>query len=161
MNVSAWAFEGDPCKEPYHYKGCGLDDVYLVSGYEIKNGSHGDSVSVKNLDDLHNAIGRHLVERKKLLTGKEIRFLRVHMELTQSELARLFGCDAQQIARYEKGENKIPGPADRLLRALFSSCHLDQRFNLRELLEEVDSLDDRQVSRQTFKDTPDGWKSAA
>ena len=75
----------------------------------MENGTHGPSVTVKNLVGLHKAIGRYLAERKKILTGKELRFLRLQMDLTQSELARLVGYDAQQVARWEKGENEISG----------------------------------------------------
>ena len=108
-----WLLSGEAAKRPYHYKGCGLDDIYLLSGYERKMTAHGMSVTIKNLDGLLRVIGDTLVARKKILDGKEIRFLRHQMDITQSELARLFGCDAQQVARYEKGQSKIPGPADR------------------------------------------------
>ena len=94
------------------------------------------------------------------MSGKEIRFLRQQMDLTQSELARLIGCDAQQIARYEKGQNRMPGPADRVLRMLYRE-HLNDTCSTRAILEALDELDGRMDERQIFTETADGWKSAA
>ena len=114
-----------------------------------------------NFDGLLEAIGRSLVRRKKLLSGKEIRFLRQQMDLTQSKLARLVGCDAQQIARYEKGQNRMPGAVDRLLRMLYRE-HLHDPVFVQEFLEAVDQLDSRMADRQVFAETPDGgWRNAA
>jgi transcriptional regulator with XRE-family HTH domain len=116
----------------------------------------GDTViMVRNLDGLHAAIGRSLVRRKKLLSGKEIR-----LDLTQSKLARLVGCDAQQIARYEKGQNRMPGAVDRLLRMLYRE-HLDDAIFVQDFLEAFDQLDSRMDDKQVFEETPDGWKTAA
>jgi DNA-binding transcriptional regulator YiaG len=155
-----WLLSGETVKEPYHYKGCGLDDIYLLSGYERKVTAHGTSVTIKNLDGLLRAIGDTLVARKKILDGKEIRFLRHQMDITQSELARLFGCDAQQVARYEKGQSKIPGPADRVLRMLYID-HMGGKLDVRELLDKLDSMDARINDRQVFAETPDGWHRLA
>lgn len=157
---AVWSLANDRVKEPYNYRGCGLDDIWLVSGYEVKGDDGEQTVTIKNLDGLHKAIGASLVERKVLLTGKEIRFLRLQMDLTQSQLARLVGCDTQQIARYEKGENKMPGPMDRLLRMIFR-CHQGWRGSVRKILQELDKVDSRIGEKQIFKDTPNGWKAAA
>jgi putative transcriptional regulator len=157
---SVWTLYGDPIKEPIQYKGCGLDNIWLSSGY-LTELCDGESVlSIRDLDGLHAAIGRSLVKRKKILAGKEIRFLRRQMDLTQSELARLVGCDPQQIARYEKGENKMPGPVDRLLRMLFRE-HLNDEGSTRAILEALEQLDARMDDKQVFDDTADGWKNVA
>lgn len=154
-----WSRNGDLADEPLHYKGCGLDDVWLMS-YERGVSDGEEYITIPDLEGLHRAIARYLVERKKILTGKEIRFLRIQMDLTQSELARLFGCDAQQIARYEKGENKMPGPADRLLRALYKG-HLDDEVPIKELLRAIDEMDGRMNDKQMFRNTKTGWRAAA
>ena len=52
-------------KKPLHYTACGLDDIYLMSGYEIVKTSHGEGSAITKLDELHLAIGRNLAERKK------------------------------------------------------------------------------------------------
>lgn len=156
---SLWSLGAEQPKEPYRYKGCGLDDVWLVSGYDIEVIDGERAITVRNLDGLHKAIGRFLVRRRKLLSGKEIHFLRKQMDLTQSELARLLGYNAQQIARYEKDENKMPGPADRLLRMIYRDC-VDDIVSVRKILEQLDDLDSRKNEKQVFQQTSDGWITA-
>lgn len=150
----------DAPKEPLHYTACGLDDVYLTSGYEIEETPYGNGVSVKKLEDLHKAIGLFLITNKKLFNGKEIRFLRHQMDLTQAELARLFGCDSQQVARYEKGDCRISASSDRLLRLLFRE-HLKQTIAVRELLSSVDEMDEPAASKMVFERSNSGWKKRA
>ena len=157
---TGWRLSGQRRTKPFHYTMCGLDDVYLLNGYRMHRTREGHGISITNVDDLHRAIGRRIVDHKKLLAGKELRFLRAQLDLTQSELARLIGCDAQQIARYEKGENKIPGPADRLLRMIYLS-HIDDGVDVRVVLQSLDELDVRPSEDQVFKVTPEGWRSAA
>lgn len=156
----AWRLGTEQTKEPIRYTGCGLDDIWLASGYDLDTVDGDDVIRVRNLDGLIEAIGRSLVKRKKLLTGKEIRFLRGQMDLTQSKLARLVGCDTQQIARYEKGQSKMPGAVDRLLRMLYGE-HLKDPIFVQAFLEAVDDLDGRMNDTQVFTETPDGWKAAA
>jgi len=160
MRQRTWALGAEERKDPYHYTACGLEDVWLANGYDVEEIDGEAVIIVRKLDALHRAIGRFLVRRKKLLAGKEIHFLRKQLDLTQSELARLLGCNAQQVARYEKGENRIPGPADRLLRMIYRD-HTQDNVNVREVLQALDELDSRQNDRQVFQETPDGWKSAA
>lgn len=157
---NVWTRCGDPIKEPIQYTGCGLDNIWLSSGYHVEEVDGENFIRISDLDGLHSAIGRSLTKRKKLMNGKEIRFLRQQMDLTQSELARLIGCDPQQIARYEKGENKIPGPADRLLRMLARE-HFNDTIFVRSILEALDQLDGKMDDRQVFTATSDGWKNAA
>ncbi len=160
MTHTGWHHAGEKPKTPYHYTACGLDDVYLISGYEIERTSYGKGISIKNADDLHEAIGMFLVSNKKLLSGKEIRFLRHQMDLTQSEMARLFGTSAQQVARYEKEECDMPGPADRILRLLYSE-HMQRTIHVRDLLTVLDQMDDRTGTKMVFERNQGDWKKAA
>jgi DNA-binding transcriptional regulator YiaG len=158
--MTAWHHIGEKPKAPLHYKACGLDDVYLASGYEIEDTPHGKGISVKNADELHKAIGAFLVSNKKLLAGKEVRFLRHQMDLTQSELARLLGTSAQQVARYEKEESSIPGPTDRILRLLYKE-HLQQVIAVKDLLTILDEMDDRTTQKMIFERADGTWNKAA
>src|ERR1700730_16056711 len=87
------------------YKGCGLDGVYIVGGYETVKTNYGDGIAVDDIDGLHRAIGEFLVTQKKELSGKELRFLRKEMDLTQSELGKFIGISSQQVARWEKSHS--------------------------------------------------------
>src|SRR5947209_2950954 len=105
----AYAYVGEAIRDqPLRYTGCGLDDIYLLSGYEVHpDTGYGRSVSVKDLDALRRVIGEQLIRKKKFLRGKELRFLRTEMDLTQSELGRLIGYSDQQVARWEKDHSHV------------------------------------------------------
>ena len=144
---------------PYHYTACGLDNIYLLSGYALHRTPYGPGVSVKDADGLHRAIGLSLAERKKVLQPKELKWLRRHLDLTQSELARLLGCDSQTVARWEKGHSKAPGSAERIIRLLYVN-KARKRPDLRTLLEGLDASDDVVEAERPFEAAPDGWRMA-
>lgn len=129
---------GIDCK-PYHYKACGLDDVYLLSGYELVETSYGKGVEIENIETLHKAIAMHLVMMQKPLKPKEFRFLRKQLNLTQRELGDIMKITDQTVARYEKAECDIPAPTDFLLRMLcaFELMPKDRR---EEFLEEFKNI---------------------
>lgn len=107
---------------PLHYTASGLDYVYLVNGFSIEDDpNYGRIVTIDAPDDLHKAIGLHIITQERPLTGAEFRFLRKQMKLTQRELADDYfgGADVQTIANYEKGK-KIPPASDQLMRTQFA-----------------------------------------
>jgi DNA-binding transcriptional regulator YiaG len=109
--------EDAPAPKPYHYKECGLDNIYLMNGYLIEDVDGEEYVSVDSVDELWKAIGLNLVTSQKILSPKEVRFLRSQMEKTQSEVASLLRVDDQTVARWEKGKVRLSGTADIALRA--------------------------------------------
>jgi DNA-binding transcriptional regulator YiaG len=155
---ATWRYRGDKDKDPLHYTDCGLDDIYLVSGYEIEDTPHGEGLSIKDLDKLHEAIGVHLASQKKALSGKELRFLRLQMNLTQSELGRFCGLSSQQVARWEKGENEISGPAELLVRGLYIQ-HVGKKLDIQKLVKTLDELDAPINDKSYFENTSQGWKA--
>jgi len=116
----------EPAGEPLHYRACGLDDVYLVNGFTREQIDGEEAVAIEDLDGLWKAIGLALVEERKALAPKEVRFLRRHMDLTQAELGAELRVSDQTVARWEKGETPISGTADVLLRILFLASELAQ-----------------------------------
>lgn len=155
-----WRHKGEADKKPLHYTACGLDDVYLVSGYDEVKTSEGDGLSIKKLEQLHMAIGCSLVQKKKVLSGKELRFLRKQLDLSQAELGALVGLTSQQVARWEKGESEISGAADVVLRMLFIE-HKGGRINMRDLVEKLNEMDSSIEEKFFFEKTANGWKSKA
>jgi DNA-binding transcriptional regulator YiaG len=156
----AYAYAGEAIKDkPLRYTGCGLDDIYLLNGYETRETEYGPDVSVKDLDGLRRAICESLL-RKKLLKGKELRFLRTQLDLTQSELGRLIGYSDQQVARWEKDQSRMPAPANRMVRVLAREHLGDGDFSVRELLETLDRLDSTIADRQVFAKTGKIWRAA-
>ena len=160
MNEMIWRFAEHADKDPLHYTACGLDDVYLMSGYDLLDTPEGEGIRIRNLEGLHDAIGHYLAAHKKVLSGKELRFLRSHMDLTQSELGNLVGLSSQQVARWEKEQCKVSGAAESLVRILFLE-DLCENIRVRELLNELETLDDELDERTVFSETIDGWQQKA
>ena len=146
--------------EPLQYTWCGLDDVFLLSGYERVPGEDGEDIIIQDIDGLHKAIGLTMVSQKKVLNGRDIRFLRKQMDLTQNELGYLMGTTDQTVARWEKGECEIPGPADMLLRFVYLS-HIKHKVNMREFIEDLRQRDAPMSDKMLFTETAEGWKNAA
>jgi DNA-binding transcriptional regulator YiaG len=135
---------------PYQYAECGLDYVYLVGGFEIRATPHGDQLTIINQKGLHRAIGKFLVTRKKELTGKEIRFLRHEMDMSQPVLARLLGVTEQTVQKWESGKTtQVPAPASGLIRVLYSE-HTKERSGIRRTLKKIADLENEIDDLVTF-----------
>jgi len=145
----------------YHYKGTGLDNVYLTNGYrEIKYGDE-TAVSVMDVDGLHKAIATHLICQADKLNGKEIRFLRNEIDMSQGALADLLGVKVQTFANWEKEIHKIQGSAERLMRVYVNECLLNRKGKIGKLLAEYSALVNHMEKRMLFQETEEGWKEAA
>jgi DNA-binding transcriptional regulator YiaG len=149
-----------PDREPYHYKACGLENVYLISGYQERVIGGETYVSIKDVQELHEAIAVALVHHRKLLSGPEVRFIRKYLDLTQRGLAELLAVSDQMVARYEKGQTDLVGPADGILRLLVAE-HSGGKVRIRQELERIRSVDDTLDANLTFELTDDEWRSAA
>lgn len=143
----------------YHYTECGLDDVYLVNGFTERATPYGKGVAVDNVDGLHHAIAKHICCNKPLMNGKEFRFLRKLMDMTQAEVAILLGCDAQTVARWEKGETEIKGPVDKIIR-LLTVGFLEGAIIPLEIVQRVSNIDEKINNDMLFKESKGHWKPA-
>ncbi|MGE3623707.1 MAG: hypothetical protein AB7H77_07550 [Bdellovibrionales bacterium] len=160
MSAHIFGHKGDRPQKPYLYKGCGLDNVYLLSGFERIKDEDGESIIIHDMDGLHKAIALRLIRGQKVLSGKEIRYLRTYMDLSQSSLGKLLGCDSQSIARYEKEQSVIPSPTDRLLRMIMLG-HIEGSVNVQQEVKCIEEMEDgRSTKRFNFASTRKGWKTA-
>jgi putative transcriptional regulator len=127
----------------YHYTECGLDNVYLANGFELIDRPTGREVKIANIDGLHEVIGRSLITTKKNLSGKEIRFLRHEMIMSQALLAKLLEVSEQTVLRWEKGKAEIPKSAEMLIRLLYHE-HINDKgsASIRAKLERLADLED-------------------
>lgn len=141
----------------YHYRECGLDYVYLRNGFRISETPRGEIVHIENIDSLHCAIGEYIALEKKSLTGKEFRFLRHELGLSQSMLGVTLGKSGQTIARWEKDQNAIDGAAERLLRLIYIE-RLGENDGVTGILEQLSKLDDLIEGELSFEDTNEGWQ---
>lgn len=103
----------------YHYRECGLDNVWLLNGYELHDTPYGKGVSFVDVEGLDAAIAKALTEKPAPLTGRELRFLRIMLDMSQKSLGELFGKSAQTVALWEKSEALNP-EVEYLIRHVFA-----------------------------------------
>lgn len=144
----------------YHYRDSGLENIYLENGYTIHQTAYGEGVSIEDTEGLHKAIGQWLVSLPKPLNGAELRFLRLEMEKTQRNLAAFLGTTEQTLRLWEKHRTKaIPGPADRLLRALYSE-YVGGDGSVRRMVDRLAQLDQMERVEAHMRETAHGWELA-
>lgn len=119
----------------YHYRECGLDNVTIEGVVPCRDDEEDDVVTIPNIGGLHRAIALAIVNRKVGMSGKELRFLRSEMGLTQQELAKIVHHDSQSIARWENGKCPIDASAEALIRLLAI-----ERLNLKSTADNVEEL---------------------
>lgn len=142
--------------QPYHYKSCGLDHVYLTNGFERHETLDGRGVSIHEIDALHRAIAIGIVSQKAPITGKEFRFLRIELDLSQKTLGSLMDKSDQMVAKWEKGESKIPVLADKAIRDLYMESIGES--HIAGLLAELKELDNQvQEMNLQLSETENGW----
>lgn len=144
----------------YHYRESGLDNVWLLNGYERHKTSEGPAVSFKNIDGLHDTIARTLVRNTSRLTAKEFRFLRTELDLSQKALGDIIGASEQAIARWERGITQVPAAEDRLLRALYRE-RADGNARLWEMVLVLGGRHEGQSQKLKFRHGRQVWKMAA
>ena len=146
--------------DKFHYKSCGLDNVYLLNGYEKCVIDGVEAVAIHDQDGLHRVIAEELIEKPAPLTGDEFRFLRIELDLSQKALADLLDVQDQTIAKWEKGQTKkVRGMADVLMRALARERLLNQQGLIYDFLCEMSRLDDQIDHHQIeLRETDEGWK---
>ena len=157
--------------ERYHYLECGLDDVYLVNGFERFETARGTSIAIKDIDTLHRVIGEHLCRDKKELRGKEFRFIRREMSMSQATLAELLDVREQTVHRWETGKSPLPKTAETLMRLLYTDRIRSVRDRLKriaDLEDEIDHLQEmifelKEVKQreQSSEQSPAQWALAA
>lgn len=146
--------------ERFHYQSCGLDNVFLLNGFEIRELDGSRAVAIHDLEGLHRAIAEQLVQKPAPLTGKEFRFLRVEMDFSQKALAGLLGVTDQSVAKWEKGQTKsITKTADTLIRLFARERLLKRDGSIFEFVRDMSELD-RHVDgvRLELTETDQGWK---
>ena len=118
----------------YHYTECGLDNIY-IDDVEVVHDQHGEEVvRIPRIGALHRLIAKVLIDKQGPLAGRELRFLRTEMGLTQAQLAAIIQVDAQTVGRWERGETPIPAAADMLVRKLASErLAIDPQLSVEEL----------------------------
>ncbi|WP_305843184.1 helix-turn-helix domain-containing protein [Photobacterium leiognathi] len=126
----------------HHYTESGLDNIYLVNGYEVTEEDGEEYISYTNFDGIQQAIAVAICNQKSWMTPQQLKFIRKEFNLSQSALGLLLYCDRQSIARWEKGETDIPALADITLRALYLES-IQEESHVRLT---IDSLVDAEIA---------------
>ncbi len=146
----------------YHYAECGLPYIWLADGYRLEDTPYGESLSIKDVDGLHRAIARWIVEYLPRLYGREVKFMRLEMDLKQTELAERLGVTEQTVSLWERRPGKpIPAVADRLLRLMTEAWLDDDQPLARAIIRVGEAASRKRVSRQPFKRGRRDWRAAA
>jgi DNA-binding transcriptional regulator YiaG len=99
----------------FHYTARGLDNVWLANGYTLKPTRHGTAVAVNDVDGLHQLIANTLIDKPGRLTGKEFRFLRTQLGLSQEALGVMLGFSENAVSLWER-KDTVPAACDQWLR---------------------------------------------
>lgn len=104
----------------YHYKECGLNNVYLKNSVVLYTCSCGEElIQIPTIERLHDAIAYDVLQKRTLLIADEFRFLRKWVGLTAESLAATLGFKKRQtISRYENGREPINAASDHAMRLL-------------------------------------------
>lgn len=141
----------------YHYTASGLNNIFLKNGYEEKETASGKTIAIRDLDGLHRTIARGLIEKNHALTGKELRFLRTELDLSQKSLGLLFEKTDQAIAIWEKSDKPIPALADKAIRDLYMEAIGESP--IAHLLDRLAKLDRRACEIELqLEETEKGWQ---
>lgn len=123
----------------HHYTDCGLDNVWLHNGFTEKKTAYGNAVSVVEADDLHEKLALSLTEKQGRLTGKEFRFLRTMLCLSQGSLAVMMGATEQSVSLWER-TGKVPKSSDALVRMTVLE-KLSGDGKISEVIERINTVD--------------------
>lgn len=108
--------------ENYHYRECGLDNVTLVDLNVRKCPECGNIMPlIPNIEGLHDALARVIINKNCALTPTEIVFLRKSLGWSGTDFAKNMHCDKPQVSKWEHGTVTMSKPYDLLLREMVVS----------------------------------------
>lgn len=141
----------------HHYTQCGLANVWLENGYTEKKTPYGKAVAIEDADGLHQVLALGLIEKKGRITGKELKFLRVVMGLSQEGLGKLLGVSEQSVSLWER-TGKVPQTADSVTRMLVSE-KLDGNCKVSDVIERINTVERIINQRIVARETRRKWSS--
>lgn len=141
----------------YHYTECGLDNVWLENGYTIHRTPYGKGVSIDDADGLQEVLVSEVLKKKGRMTGKELRFLRSHLALSQDSLGKLLSASEQSVSLWER-TGKVPATTDALVRML-SVERLKGNVKVTAILDRINDVERIVNQKIVAKETRKRWHS--
>jgi DNA-binding transcriptional regulator YiaG len=145
-----------------HYRGAGLDNVYLVNGYTTHAMASGEeAISIHNLEGLHKAIASALASQVGEMDGQTFRFLRKYIDMGQRAIGGILGATENTVSNWERGQCKVPGASAELLRGVVRE-HVSGNASLIHAVNAYNQLD-RELRKQefSFEESNGQWGLAA
>ena len=139
----------------FHYKACGLDNVWLENGYVIKNTPYGTGVAVQDADGLHRLLAVDVAKKDGRLSRKEFRFLRTMLCLSQKSFADMVGVTEQSVSLWERYGN-VPKVQDAVLRTLVLDA-FDGHGPMKEAIERTNLVDRLVNHRRVARTRSQKW----
>jgi len=146
-------------KNIHHYLDCGLENVFLEGGFKVVDSPYGQGVTINDLDGLHNCIANCLIKKPLPLNGKEFRFLRTELDLSQTTMGDLCGRKERRLRDWEKNNENVPDPANTIVRIVYKERY-DPNATFEGLSKDIRNLQalDRKTHEMKLVSTADGWR---
>ncbi len=141
----------------YHYTECGLDNVWLENGFVERDTPYGKGIAVRNADDLHAQIAKSIAHGKKKVSGKELRFLRCLLGLSQDNFGKTAGVSEQAVSLWER-TGKVPKNADFIIKMLVMG-KLEGNKTVTDALAAINGVDRVINQRIVFHESRSRWKA--
>jgi DNA-binding transcriptional regulator YiaG len=141
----------------YHYKECGLDNVWLENGFAAKATPYGKAVAIDDAIELHKVLTLNLTMKKGRITGKELRFVRVVLGMSQEGLGKCVGAIEQSVSLWER-TGKVPQSADSIVRMLASE-KLNGNSKVSDIIERINTVERLCNQRIVARESNHKWTS--
>ena len=141
----------------YHYKECGLDNVWLENGFTAKATPYGKAIAIDDAIDLHKVLTLNLTMKKGRITGKELRFMRVVLGMSQEGLGKCVGATEQSVSLWER-TGKVPQSADSIVRMLASE-KLNGNSKVSDVIERINTVERLCNQRIVARESQHKWTS--
>ncbi len=121
-------------RQSYRYTECGVDNV-VIEGLEIVTDDAGEQVyCIPNIVSLHRAIAHAIVTQETGLSGRELRFLRTEMGLSQAALGEILKVSRLTLNRWEHGKTDIAANAEVVIRMLAAErLNIDAELTIEDM----------------------------
>lgn len=117
MKCPSCGADATAVQEPYRYVESGLSNVWL-EGIDVLlcNACGEETVTIPNVEELHDLLARMLLARPSRYSGEEVRFLRAHIGWSGQDFARMMQVSHETVSRWENDKRQMSPTAEALLR---------------------------------------------
>ena len=123
---------------PYQYTECGLDNVFIEGMNVVEDHAGEETVTIPAVGLLHQVIAEGIVSLPSKMSGKELRFLRTEMGMTQEQLAEILKIKSLTVSRWEREESPIQDAAEMLIRIMaVQRLQLDVEMDVDDVSDKV------------------------